>query len=280
MHTVEKIQEGRYDSLRVTRSEETVVRYTPLKKGAVVEGGECSEDGVREENPLEAKVVELHGRGLTNPEIAEEAQTSVYHVGKILGCLALEPNKPSDKHRQDVIALCNQGMSVGMIADRTGLSVPTVRMILREEGLAAPKGKEKVKAKVLELHRRGLKVSSIAAECGISAPTARRIVAGGGTEARAVVAEPEVDAKGMVRSLWNSGKGVDDISLQTGIPCHLVRVELGRAMRDGRIDRPFFSDADVSVMEFMLSRGDAVERVAESLRCPVGMVAMHLEGRR
>lgn len=286
MYTVEKIDKGSFDNLRVTRSGETVKNYyTPVKKEPVI-----NEPETPEENPLGQKVVELHSQGLIIKEIAEKAETSVYHVKRILEKLHLEPNSPSDKRRGAVIAFCKQGMSVDMIAEKTELSAPTVRKILHEEGLSVSKGNEEVKAKVLELHQQGLKAPKIALECGISAPTVRKII----SEAQVTTEQEstenvtaqsvehlensgscDIDVK--IAELYDEGMEVEEIAQDLGLSRPMVMFSLRKAMDSMKVHRPFFTDFEITEIKSLAHQWVAPDAISNKLKCHENYVRRFLD---
>lgn len=264
MYTVEKIDKGKFDNLRVTRSGETVKNYyTPVKKEPVINEPETPED-----NPLEQKVVELHSQGLIIKEIAEKSETSVYHVKRILEKLHLEPNSPSDKHRPCVVELCKQGMSADSIASQVGLSVPTVRKILHEEGLTPSKGDSEVKKRVLELFKQGMKAPQIASECGISAPTVRKIIA---------TSWQVKDLNERIVELYDGGMEIEQIAQEVGLNRPLVMIELSKAMKAGTLYRPFFPESDISVIKYLASKWTTPDKIASHLGCDENYIRRFLQ---
>lgn len=286
MYTVEKIDKGKFDNLRVTRSGETVKNYyTPVKKEPVI-----NEPETPEENPLEQKVVELHSQGLIIKEIAEKAETSVYHVKRILEKLHLEPNSPSDKRRGAVIAFCKQGMSVDMIAEKTELSAPTVRKMLQEEGLSVSKGNGEVKAKVLELYQQGLKAPKIALECGISAPTVRKIISEAQVTTEQKSAENEevqsvehldksgscdIDVK--IAELYDGGMEVEEIAQELGLSRPMVMFSLRKAMDSMKVHRPFFTDFEITEIKSLAHQWVAPDAISNKLKCHENYVRRFLD---
>ena len=198
MHTVEKILEGRYNRLKVTRGGETVVNYyTPVKKEVRVDDVIASKvkDSENKDSEKKSRIAELHSQGLVVREIALESGLTPYHVTKILEELGLELNSPAEKHKELVSSLAIAGKSAKDIALEVGISVPTVRKLLDESGISlkdiARERKEDTPVEdkkgqrndlVMKCVAEGLTVNEITEKVGISIPTVRKVLADNGVE--------------------------------------------------------------------------------------------------
>lgn len=321
MHTVEKILDGRYNRLKVTRRGETVVNYyTPVKKEVRTEVVMTPDEKDSDNNDSEKKcrVAELHSQGLVLREIAIESGLTPYHVSKILDELGLELNTPADKHKDMVASLAKEGKSAKDIALEVGISVPTVRKLLDESGISlkdiARERKEDTPVEdkkgqrndlVMKCVAEGLTVNEIAEKVGISIPTVRKVLADNGVELHrgkpvlqgsvekcdeTTVIRPEkceaehkksndgVDVvKARIVELYEYGREIADIAKELYLNVPIVSIEVNKAMKEGRLHRPFFTEHEKAIIKDMCNQWITPDKIAEKIGCDENMMRRYLQ---